>query len=1046
VSQAPQRPPPSPAPFETRFVLLLMCFFLSGFAALIYQTAWTRQFALVFGTSELAVATVLAAYMAGLALGATWIGRVSGRIRRPVLVYALLELGIALGALAVAPALDLATRLHTGTLGGLSQLPSTGGLTHALFYLVCSFAILLVPTALMGATLPLLARHAVRSEAEIGPRVGGLYAINTFGAVCGTLVTGFWLLPALGLGSTIHVAIAANGVVFLAAVLLDRVAGSPPPVAGDRARRPPLHHRWILPFALLSGAVSFTYEVVWTRLLGHFLGGSVFAFATMLASFLIGIALGSALAARHATGPLRSARGFAAAQIGVAGFSLAAFLGMGFLPELSERLAARGLEGLWVEAGLAALVLLPSTLCIGATFPFAVRVLAGDETAAATASARVFAWNTTGAVLGAIGAGFFVVPALGFARTMSVAAALGLVLAGGTALAIVPRRRALLATAAAGLAALVVFRPAEPWRLLRSSPLPPRQVQQGEAVFYRVGRSATVLLLEQLRGWYLRTNGLPEALIARPGTRVDHRELNRWLGGLGSVLRPQSESILVIGLGGGTVVEAIPSSLREIDVVELEPEVVRANREVSALRQADPLADPRVRIIENDARGALMLANRRYSLIVSQPSHPWTAGASHLYTREFFELALDHLEPDGLFIQWMGAAFVDPSLVATIVATLGDVFPQVAVFRPSPPGLLFVGSRSPLSLPDLSQPGASDPRAREAARPLGLEAMEDLAAALALDDEAARAFADGAELCTDDRNRIAMRSPTVTRSARSVAERRSEIDDGLRPFDPWQRPTPELDRVLLVRRLLAGRFPARAAAVAGWSRDPAEAALADAFVVRAQGDVAGALKTLAPALRSEHHADRAWRAQQLLQRVPGREAPTPPADASARASDRAVLEGWRHEARQDWAALRDSETTLAELGPHDVLYNEALRLRAMWRMAIGDATQRRALADLSDRLLAATGSGPELLLFRAQAAAAGGDEPGTLMALAEMADGLRPRNASHRTLATGALALLRQLPESPATTSLRAGLARRLAAIARGPRGRGSMGSGRPRT
>ncbi|MCL4685920.1 fused MFS/spermidine synthase [Myxococcota bacterium] len=1025
----PQPPGERGASFETRFSLLLVCFFLSGFAALIYQTAWTRQFALVFGTSELAVATVLAAYMAGLALGATLIGRVSGRIRRPVLVYALLELGIALGALAVAPALDLATRLHTSTLGGLSQLPSTGGLTHALFYLVCSFAILLVPTALMGATLPLLARHAVRSEAEIGPRVGGLYATNTFGAVCGTLVTGFWLLPALGLGSTIHVAIAANGVVFLAAVLLDRAAGGPSPVAVDSARRPPLRNRWILPFALLSGAVSFTYEVVWTRLLGHFLGGSVYAFATMLASFLIGIALGSALAARRATDPVRSARGFAGAQIGVAGFSLAAFLGMSFLPELSERLAARGLQGLWVEASLAALVLLPSTLCIGATFPFAVRVLAGDETAAATASARVFAWNTTGAVLGAIGAGFFIIPALGFAITMSVAAATGLALAGATALATVPRRRALVAVAAVGLAGLVVFRPAEPWRLLRSSPLPPRQVQQGETAFYSVGRSATVLLLEQLRGWYLRTNGLPEALIVRPGARIDHKEVNRWLGGLGSVLRPQSRSILVIGLGGGTVVEAIPPSLSEIDVVELEPEVVRANREVSSRRQQDPLADPRVRIVENDARGALMLANRRYSLIVSQPSHPWTAGASHLYTREFFELALDHLEPEGLFIQWMGAAFVDPSLVATIVATLGDVFPEVAMFRPSPPGLLFVGSRSPLSLP---APGEAS--SKDAWRSLGLEATEDLAAALALDDDAARAFAAGAELCTDDRNRIAMRSPGVVRSALSIPQRIDAIDAALQLYDPWQQPTPELDRVLLVRRLLAGRFPKRAAAVAEWSQDPAEAALASAFVVRARGDVAGALKTLAPAFRSETHADRAWRTQQLLQRVPGSDGSVLPDDAPARASDRAVLESWRHEKRQDWAAVRASETALAELGPHDVLYNEALRLRAMWRMAIGDATERRALIDLSDRLLAATGFGLELLLFRAQAAAAAGDDRGALMALAEMADALRPRSAAHRNLATGAVALLRQLPENSATTSLRAGVTQHLVRIARGPR------------
>jgi spermidine synthase len=253
---------------EPRFALLLICFFVSGFAGLLYQTAWTRQFTFVFGTSELAVATVLAAYMGGLAAGAAAGVRLARRIRRPA----------AIGA---------ATALYVFFFGGSADPPAAGGFARSLFTLGSSFAILLIPTGLMGITLPLLARHAVRRESEIGSRIGVLYATNTLGAVAGAAAAGFALLPTLGLARTVWAGAGANALVFCAAVLLARgalpVAYAPVARAGRGVRAP---GGWILPLVLVSGAVSFTYEVLWTRLLGHLLGGSVYAFATMLASFL----------------------------------------------------------------------------------------------------------------------------------------------------------------------------------------------------------------------------------------------------------------------------------------------------------------------------------------------------------------------------------------------------------------------------------------------------------------------------------------------------------------------------------------------------------------------------------------------------------------------------------------------------------------------------------------------------------------------------------------------------------------------------------------
>jgi spermidine synthase len=218
---------------DPRFALLLVCFFLSGLAGLIYQTAWTRQLAFVFGTSELAVVTVLAAYMGGLAAGAAAAARFVARIRRPVLVYGLLELGIAAAALGVPAAIAAATALQVAVFGGRADTAETPGLAPAVFTFVCSATILLVPTGLMGATLPLLARHAVRREGEIGPRVGLLYATNTAGAVAGALASGFVLLPLLGLRQTLLAAATANAMVFVAALLMARGApAARPPARG----------------------------------------------------------------------------------------------------------------------------------------------------------------------------------------------------------------------------------------------------------------------------------------------------------------------------------------------------------------------------------------------------------------------------------------------------------------------------------------------------------------------------------------------------------------------------------------------------------------------------------------------------------------------------------------------------------------------------------------------------------------------------------------------------------------------------------------------
>ncbi|RIK94615.1 MAG: hypothetical protein DCC71_23440, partial [Proteobacteria bacterium] len=814
------------------WLALLACFFASGFAALLYQTAWTREFGAVFGTSELAVATVLAAYMGGLACGAALAGRFASRARRPVLAYGVLELGIALAALAVPLAIRGATALQVALLGGRELPADAGGVASASFYLACAFVILLVPTTLMGATLPLLARHAVRSDREVGPRIGTLYAVNTAGAIGGTLVCGFLLLPALGLRGTVWIGVATNALVFLLAALVERALPARKQLEAARAAArealaPPLRHaRAILPIALLSGAVSFAYEVLWTRLLGHVLGGSIYAFATMLASVLVGIAIGGALGARFATQPRAAARGFAWAQLATALLAIAAFRALDWVPALAAWIGAGSSADLAANAALAMAILVPPALAIGTTFPFAVRVLARGPEDASPASARVYAWNTAGAITGSIAAGFFVLPALGYAGTLAAAAGANLLLA--VAAALLAGSRGTAAAVALAVALLAFARPSEPWRLLRTSPLSGRPTG-GDVTYFAVGRAATVLVLRRDGRQDLRTNGLPESSFQPRGSRPGTELVAPWLSALPAAARPELARLMVVGLGGGLAVEDVPAHVGRVDIVELEPEVVEANRAFAAWRREDPLADPRIDVRTNDARSALLLSDARYDAIVSQPSHPWGAGASHLYTREFFALAKSRLAPGGVFVQWIGLSFVDEDLLRSLLATLLDVFPHVRVYRPQPMGALFLASDAPIDVERSAL--RAIPLSRDDFARTGVVAAEDFAASLSLDERGARALAQGAEISTDDRNRLATRSPKVLGSPLGPAG----ADRLFAAHDPMRPPPPELDASYLVRRMAAFGAVERAAAVAAAVADPGDRVAASAALALQRG-------------------------------------------------------------------------------------------------------------------------------------------------------------------------------------------------------------------
>ncbi len=1002
---------PSPAPVNhpraagASLLLLTGCFALSGTAALVYQTAWTRQFAIVFGTSELAVATVLAAYMGGLALGALLAERFLPRITRPVLTYALLELGIALSAMFAVPwLLSLADFGLAALFGGQDLPPDSDHAGTTLFYLAGAFVALALPTTLMGATLPMLARYAVAEEAQIGRRIGMLYALNTAGAVVGALLTAFMLLPALGLRHTIWFAAALNALVFLlAAALAQSVAGpkaprviaedaGPKPVIAPRARTAVFTRSpgpgWVLPLMLLAGAVAFFQEVLWTRMLAHIVGSSIYAFGVMVASLLTGIALGGALGAVLGKHRRTAAQALAAALIVAAAAAALAYLFLEHLLPQQTGLMRNQHEvpllsiSLPLNALLAAILLLPMTLAIGATYPLAVRVLARDAEDAAPASARVYAWNTVGAIAGSLAAGFVLIPALKYEGAIRVAVCTSAALGVAALWLLIPLNRIYaIAGTLLAIAGGIFFRPAAPMKLLATSPID--LGASGRVLSYDIGRSASVVMLAQDGGVALRTNGLPEALMDGPGS-VPRFSGEYWLSPLAVIARPQARDMLVVGFGGGVVIEAVPPSVRRIDVIELEPKVIEANRAIRALRRRDPLADPRLNVILNDARGALRLTNHRYDAIVSQPSHPWTAGASHLYTREFMQLAHDHLAADGVFVQWMNVIFMDEDLLRSLTATLLDVFGNVRVYRPDPNTVVFLASDGELELESALAATGMPLRATPLhyAR-FGINNVEDLVAALVLDTRSAREMSAGAPLITDDDNRIA----TSSVYEKGLGLNGESSGRALAGYDPLQRPDspvygslrgrlsfPYLARRNGVFLLLDASLTERAWRMGSILGNSADGEYVRAFVSRMQRQTQRASEMLRLAI--DQYPDAEALRQEFLRNhlhelANGTASPdVSEVAAGLKGSSAALVDTARHIARGEWLQVADADQQLAEISWDDAWYPEALEMRVNWRTRVTDAERGRHFAEESilmiDRL---TIMNPSLQLYGMRARA-----------------------------------------------------------------------------
>jgi spermidine synthase len=690
----------------------VLCFLASGASGLIYQVVWMRELVLVFGATTPAVSTVLAAFMGGLAAGSFWGGRLADRSRRPLLAYALLEFGIA-GLGLFAPLLFAVFPQQAQ--GILATVQSSPTALLAVRFLLAS-TLLFLPTCLMGATLPLLARHVTGSPERAGRDVGMLYAVNTAGAVGGAAAAGFLLIPVLGLTLTNLAAAALNVFAGVTALVLARTALQLGRVeAGIGVHSRPLH---ATPFVALcvatgaSGLAALVCEVAWTRSLTLVLGGSVYAFSAMLATFLFGLAAGSALGAWLA-GRCRSAVPvLAAIEIAIAA---AIYGGLWLIDELpylylllGRALPDHGSAQLAGRSVVAASVMLVPTLLFGMAFPVALRAGVHDLAVLGRRIGALYASNTVGAILGACASGFLLIPSLGVQLTLvsaagaSVAAAACLTWAAGLS------RRWSATCSAALVAVLVAAGPARPrwdpavmssaiFRYAASMKATNRAEflsyftsgGDGETIFYRDGVTATVTVQQQAGHFVLKVNGKPDASTA------GDLPTQSLLAHLPLLLHAAPRHVLVVGWGSGvTAGAALTHPVNTLTAVELEPAVVEASQYFDHVNH-QPLADPRTKLVLDDGRNLLATTRHRFDVIISEPSNPWLTGVANLFTREYFELGARCLAPDGLFSQWLQIYEMPPDDLRCLLATFTAVFPNVTVFRGASGDLILIGSARP---------------------------------------------------------------------------------------------------------------------------------------------------------------------------------------------------------------------------------------------------------------------------------------------------------------------------------------------------------------
>ena len=672
-------PPAAAASTSRALGPLLALFVLSGVAALIYEIVWFQLLELVIGSSAISLAVLLATYMGGMCLGSVLLPRLTrlGAIH-PLRLYAFLELGIGACGLFVLAVVPLVSGVY-------STIAGHGPFAIVIRAVVCAIC-LLPPTVLMGATLPAASRTADATPNGVA-WIGFLYGGNTVGAVFGSILAGFYLLRVYDLTIATLAAVAINAMVATTGLLVARRYRTvfPRAAAVQALPAPRLPVDAAVHFAIgLSGAAALGAEVVWTRLLSLTLGATTYTFSMILGVFLTGLGIGSAAGAaigKNVSDP-RLALGacqlfqvlavlFAAAVVGLA---------LPYWP-INPALAPSPWFTFQLDLTRCVWVVLPAACLWGASFPLALASAAHDDGDAARFVGSIYAANTVGGIIGALGFSLLLIPLAGTQSAqqwlvglaaLAALAMFGISLRGWS-------RIVTLATAATLGGVAAHYTPAVPGLLVAYGRYMVTWLGQVEVRYVGEGMNSSVAVttLESSGATQFHVSGKVEA-----STLPQDMRLQRMLAHLPALVHPHPRSVLVVGFGAGvTAGSFVPyPDVERLTICEIEPLIPRVVSSYFTKENNDVANDKRTTIVYDDARSFILTTHDKFDVITSDPIHPWVKGAASLYTREYFEAVKRHLNAGGVVTQWVPLYESTPEAVKSEIATFLEVFPNGTVW------------------------------------------------------------------------------------------------------------------------------------------------------------------------------------------------------------------------------------------------------------------------------------------------------------------------------------------------------------------------------
>ena len=785
----------APSPAIDRIAMVIMAIFvLSGATSLAYQVVWMRKLSLFFGSDVYAAAITLAVFMGGLSLGSWLAGRWGDRFSRPLLLYGLCEIIIGVYALFFPHLLDgLGDSYRQVYRAWFDAMP---GLYHG-FRLLVAAGLMLPPTLMMGATLPLIIRQFGAGDQRLGRLVGTFYAANTLGALGGTVVTGFVLLPRIGLQATLWVALAVNVVIGTAAVLIalkgGRIAATPAvrdrveaPVGDDAARRT------VLLVIGLSGLAAMALEVVWMRVLVHSFSATAYAFSIMVACFLFGIFYGSRASSRLIDGHPDPVAHLIGLEVGLGVLVTALAVIAQLVPGLFA-LLVWGLTGLTgggfgvafiiAQFVVAALLILWPTILLGMTFPAAVRLFTRDMDRRAHGTGMVYAANTVGAVLGSLLGGFVLLPVFGARPALLVIgliflATAGLLAASRRGAGETPRHRHPgLAAGAVAVALLWGVFALLPAQTVANFNL--QKTTRPDVIYHHDGVSHTVDIIRNDAGdTIMMINGDVEG-----DTSLDQRRQFLLKAHLPLLAHPGSRDVAVVGLGLGITLAAAQRhpDVETIRLLEISPGMVAAHdhlREVTG----GVLESGKIRLRIDDGRNFLAMTDEMFDMVTTDTMHPRMTNVGFLYTREYYQSIRRRLRPGGVVAQWMPMYRMTPRSFDVAFRTFAEVFPQATFYYVRRHGLFVARPDAP----KINHASAAErfelPGVRSDLAGIGITSLAQLYGNLLMDADHVRRYLDRlgeSRINTDDNAHLEYATPFEFLGTTEA------IVQGLLPYAGW---------------------------------------------------------------------------------------------------------------------------------------------------------------------------------------------------------------------------------------------------------------------